>query len=33
MRLRATALPKVRVAMANPKRGQSSLLANTDKLK
>jgi len=33
MRLRATAVPKVRVAMASPNRGQVSRLASTDKLK
>jgi len=33
IRLRATAVPKVRVAMAKPKRGQFPAFANTDMLK
>ncbi len=33
MRLRATAVPNVRVAIARPKRGHFSWLARTDKLK
>ena len=33
MRLRATAVPNVRVAIANPRRAQFASLARTDRLK